>query len=182
MSLWVPAAYRAPKVSREHADGTAAHNALALSMMYENTVTRHWDPELQRIDPLLCLRRAKEHAAAPGVVADFYHLLRRNEQGPIWVMPLSLPDGSFAEPSAAMLDGLRACDLQNDRVLREAREREMRTDAEQERARERNREELCDEGDERWASMSRTQILMSPDVAWAQNSAGRARPTRGRGR
>ncbi|HZA18977.1 MAG TPA: hypothetical protein VE645_19205 [Pseudonocardiaceae bacterium] len=159
-----------------------AHRVLVLSMMYENTVTRHWDPELQKIDPLLRLRRAKEHAAAPGVTPDFYHLLRLNREGPIWVLPLTWPDGSFAEPTSQMLEGLRACDLQNDRVVRDRVAADELAAKRAERAKENNREDLADEGDERWAAYSRTQVLTSPDVAWAQNSAGRSRPTRGKGR
>ena len=184
MSIWLPPSARAPepKVSREHREGTVAHRALVLSMMYENDVTRHWDPELRKIDPLLRLRRAKEHAHAPGVTPDFYHLLRLNQQGPIWVMAITWPDGSFAEPTSAMLDGLRACDLQNDRVLRDAREHDELAARRKARADANQDVELTDEAVERVNAITRTQVLMSPDVRWAQNASGQRRPTRGRGR
>lgn len=180
--LWTPPTREhRPKVSREHREGSAAHREQVLSMVHETTITPHWDRELQKIDRLLILRKAKEHAETPGVQPGFYHLIRLNEQGPLWIQVLEF-QGRYVEPSSAMLEALRMCDLQNDAVVRARFAADELAAKRKERAQGNEREERLDEAAERVAAMTRTQILTSPDVAWAQNSAGRGRPTRGRGR
>lgn len=181
--LWTPhtRTYR-PTVSREHREGSVAHRASVLSMMCETPICAHWDRELRKLDDLLRLRKAKDQAHEVGVRPGFYHLLRLNREGPLWVQVLQGPSGEFVEPSSAMLEALRMCDLQNARAVR-ARE-QMDKDAEIARLRQEANDDEArgQEARERVAALTRTQVLVSPDVPWSQNSAGRKRPTRGRGR
>ncbi len=181
MSLWVPdTAFREPRVSREHRAGTRQWEARVKTMMrMGGPIIDHWNRELARIDERLRLWRAHDNADAAGVIAGFYHLIRLNEGAPMWVMPLCLPDGSFAEPSDAMLRGLRASDLQNRAVVEDRRHAADRQALSAERAEALDDEHRVDETWQRYLAQTRTQVLMSPDVPWAQNARGQRRPTRG---
>jgi hypothetical protein len=92
---------------------------------------------------------------------------------------LSMMHNEFVEPTSQMLEALRMCDLQNQRVI-EDRDKAM-LQAEAARLRAVAREEECrrDEGVERFLAASRTQVLMSPDVPWSQNNAPASRRDRG---
>jgi hypothetical protein len=183
-SLWMPPQARArePKVSREHQAGTRQWEARVKSMMHmAGPVIEHWNRELALIDPNLRLWRAADTALAPGVVAGYYHLVRLNEAAPLWVMPLTLPDGSFAEPSDAMLRALRAADLQNTRVVDDRRLASERAARSAEHAEAHDDEVRVDETVQRFKAVDRTQVSMSTDTPWAQNFNGSRRPTRGKG-
>lgn len=184
-ALWVPpsARRRDPPVRREHREGTRQWEATVKQMMrWGGPVIDHWNPELARIDPLLRLALASENASAAGVRPGFYHLVRLNENAPMWVQPITGPNREFMEPSSAMLDALRMCDLQNTQVVI-ARQREDELAAKRrEREQQAESDDRAREMFERLKAVSRTQILMSPDVRWAQNVTGQRRPTRGRGR
>jgi hypothetical protein len=180
--LWLPkASQHRPKVSHEHAQGTVAYRTQLMEMLHETPITPHWDRELAKIDHLLRLRKAKEHAHLLGVRPGFYHLIRLNEEGPPWVQVIEYED-QYVEPTSDLLEALRACDLQNDRVVRDRVAHDELADRRKARADELERERRIEEARERVAAMTRTQVLTSSDVPWAQNSAGRNRPTRGRGR
>lgn len=184
-TLWLPSSarpHRDPKVSREHRHGTRQWEAAVKAMLrWTGPVIDHWNPELQRIDRDLRLTQAYENAVAPGVLGGYYHLVRLNEAAPMWVQPLMGPHREFIEPSSAMLTALRMCDLQNPRAVADRhREDEL---AAKRRERDQANEAEARQGEiyERYLAGTRTQVLMSRDVRWAQNAAGAKRPTRGRG-
>ena len=180
--LWTPPTREhRPVVSREHREGSVAHRALVLSMMYETPITQHWEPELRKIDDLLRLRQAGERAHAPNVMPGFYHLIRLNNEGPIWVQPLTGPNGEFVELTSVLLDALRACDLQNDRAVRAREEMDRKAAMAKQRDSDPEDEARGQEARERTKALTETQVLVSPDVCWAQNVSGQKRPTRGRG-
>lgn len=186
-ALWTPPSartYRAPKVSREHWDGMLAWEAQVLACMHrEGGILDHWNRELEPIDPLLRLMQANVSARATGVVPGFYHLVRLRDPARasfMMVAPLMGPRGEFAEPSDAMLRGLRAADLQNQRAVADRARRDA--EAERDRAGDERRDD-----DDRRAEISqrldaimRTQVSMNRDTPWAQNAAGTKRPTRGK--
>lgn len=181
--LWLPPSREhRPVVSREHREGTIQHRAASLSMLYSDEVCRTWDRELRAIDDRLHLMRAKDNAHALNVRPGFYHLVRLNDGAPIMVHPLTGPAGEFVEPASQLLDALRACDLQNHQVVRARMAHDELAAKRRERAKANEGEDRVAEGVERWKAVSRTQVLMSPDVGWAQNAAGQKRPTRGRRR
>jgi hypothetical protein len=178
--LWVPTARaHRPKVSREHEEGTKEWEAAVLSMMHqEGGIIDHWNPVLAKIDPKLRLMQATALAEEAGVLPGYYHLVRLNEGAPMWVQALTGPSGEFIEPTDAMLRGLRAADLQNPTVVRDR----QRTD--EVAARRKKRDEANEDEDrvqdtiEHWDAVSRTQIPMSPEIAWTQNWSATARRAR----
>lgn len=178
-ALWTP-----PKVSRELREGTRGWEACVKSvLMFHGTVQDHWNVELKKIDPNLRLVRAYDNATdVAGVMAGFYHLVRLRDPmtpGMLLIVPLRGPSGEFIEPSSGMLDGLRACDLQNERVNRARQADAERTAASIERAAAREEEERIDEGVERYNAAFRTQILTSLDVPYSQTNSATARRDRG---
>lgn len=183
MSLWLPPSREhRPVVSREHAERTVEHRAVSLSMLYTDDVCRAWDRDLRLIDSRLHLMRAKDNAHALNVRPGFYHLVRLNEGAPITVEPLAHPiTGGFVEPGSQLLDALRACDLQNHAVVRDRLRHDELAAKRKEREDANASEDRVSEGVERWKAGTRTQVLMSPDIGWAQNFAGTKRPTRGKG-
>lgn len=185
--LWVPdhiKPRRDPKVSKQHAEGTRAWEQQVLSCMHmTGPVQDHWNPELQKIDPNMRLAQAYDRAECVGVMPGFWHFMRlrnpaRHEM--LMIVPLRNPvDNGFIEPSSAMLEALRMCDLQNDRAVEARIINDRRAAASAERAKENEVEERRDEGRERYLAASRTQILTSTDVPWSQNNSPAARRDRG---
>lgn len=184
-TLWTPSTARraAPKVAQPTIDRTRAWEQNVLGQMHATGgVMDHWNPELQKIDRNLFLMQASEHADVAGVIPGFYHLIRLRDSAEntfMMVQPLRGPNDEFVEPSSAMLDALRACDLQNDRVLADIRKQNARTTASAERAKANDDEDRLAEGMERFKAVTRTQVLMSPDVPWSQNNSANARRARG---
>lgn len=151
-------------------------------MHTEGGVLDHWNRALKDIDPNLRLMQAQERAKCAGVMAGFYHLVRlRDPAKPdhLLVVPLRGPNNEFVEPTSQMLEALRACDLQNERVQRDRDAAFLREEASRLRAQQREEECRRDEGVERFLAASRTQVLLSPDVAWSQNNSPAARRARG---
>lgn len=143
---------------------------------FDDPVCREWNPHLKALDPLLAMARALPLAYEPGwsVIPNFYHWVRDNENAPPTVTPITGPDGvSFAEPSSWVLEKLRASDLRDPAVFALLLEGEERYEQEQERAERERDEERQGELWERFQAATRTQVLTSTDVRWAQNSAGR---------
>jgi hypothetical protein len=173
--LWIP-----PSVSDEYRDSTRQFNAELSEMLhFTNAVCAQWNPELEKIDPLLKLAKAKENVVSPVVRAGFYHLVRMNTDCPWTAEPLAHPvDGSFVEPTIAMLDMLRANDLQNARVTMDRKLAEERDRREKQSAKDREREDRQQEIVEKWLAVSRAQVSMSSDQPWSQNVAGRRRSPR----
>jgi hypothetical protein len=187
--LWLPPSgrtYRAPKVSREHWEGMLAWEAqVERCMEWTGGILDHWTPELQNIDPLLCLAQAKVSARVEGVIPGLYHLIRRRDPSQpsfMMVAPLMGPDGQFVEPTDAMLRALRAADLQNPRAVADRLERDRLAE------RDRQTNDRNDDADrraevsQRLDAIIRTQVNMSDDIPWAQNHAGSRRPTKGKRR
>ena len=167
--LWVP-----PKVSRELEDSTARFNAEAKDQFrFNESVCQTWNPELQKIDPYLRLARAKEHAHFPGVLPNYYHMVRLNPVGPIWFQPLTGPNMSFVEPTLRMLDTLRGSDLQNPRAVRDRKMQQDMAEKARKTREERETEERQEEMLERWRSATQTRVSMTDARPWTQNVSGR---------
>lgn len=187
-ALWTPPSartYRAPKVSREHWEAMLAWEAqVQAAMHWEGGILDHWNRELRDLDPFLCLAQARILARVTGVLPGFYHLVRKRDPATATFMmltPLQV-GGKFAEPSEAMLRGLRAADLQNPRAVADRLERDRlaaRADANSEK---RDDEDRVEEMIGRYDAITRTQVNMSTDIPWAQNQKGMKRPTRGKRR
>lgn len=171
-----------PKVRREiqkrkWAEQRAAFRATLNRLLdFDDPVCREWTPVLRNLDPLLRLGRAHGQAYEPGmnVKPGYYHMVRDNETAAPTVEPVTGPDGeSFAYPDSRLLEELRAVDLQNPRVYAALIARRELREQQREQEHARDMDEINSESVERWLAATRTQVLMSPDVAWAQNSAGR---------
>lgn len=183
--LWTPSTTRfvAPKVSRQHREGTRAWETQVLSSMHTvGGVLDHWNRELKQIDPNLRLMQAHDRAECAGVIAGYYHLVRLRDPGRdemLMVVPLRGPNNEFVELTGDMLEALRLCDLQNDQALEAKRNALAREEASAARATANEEEERLEEGIERFKAASRTQILTSPDVPWTQNNSPASRRDRG---
>lgn len=183
--LWLPPSAQ-PKVSRELRENTREWEHALLSMMHqEGGILDHWNRELKQIDPNLRLMQAMENAVVPGVIAGFYHLVRlRDPAKPdmLMVVPLRGPNDEFVEPTDYMLEALRMSDLQNEAAVRARERHDLQAEAARLRAIAREEDARRDEGLERFLAATRTQVLMSPDVAWTQNNSAAARRARGAAR
>ncbi len=167
-SMWLP-----PAVSHELREKTREHNAAALHMFDLNYgIMDKWNRELRKIDPLLRLGKAKEKADAVGVVPGYYHLIRINPGAPIWTVPLHDGTGGFVEPSSAMLDMLRASDLQNAAVQRDKKAQEEREAESQRRAEDLRHEQRVDHMMDGVKAIVRPGVTMS-DVKWSNRAGGK---------
>lgn len=168
MSLWVP-----PKVERELQEKTLEHKAELKSMFrFDGGILDVWNAELKKVDPYLRLAQAREKAHAPGVKPGYYHLWRDNPGAPPWVEPLTGPQGDFVEPNSAMLNVLRASDLQNARVVADMRRRELEAERAAEKAKQAQHEERVEDAVGRIQSLTQTRVSMN-DQPWSQNVAGK---------
>lgn len=181
VDLWLPPTARRtdePHVSREHRETTLQWEADVLSALYEDgPVLDSWNPELKQIDVNLRLMKARENAHVAGVLAGFYHLVRLRDAlaaSMLLVVPLRDPvTGGFIEPTLQMLEALRMSDLQNDAVVRDMRANTIRDQVAKDRDELREAQDWFDQAVEHAKAVTRTQVLMSPDVPWHQNFAGR---------
>lgn len=169
--IWTP-----PKVQRELREHTQQHTQVTLGMFEpDDPVCAEWTRELQQLDPWLRLGKAKPRAAGMNVIAGFYHLIRINVGAPLWVMPLTEPDGSFMEPSSAMLEGLRMADLQSTRAVKARKALDEQSRREKASADAREDADRQTEILERWEAASDVRINFDPDKPWRQNQSGRDR-------
>jgi hypothetical protein len=144
---------------------------------FDDPVTREWNPELQRLDPLLRLGRARPKAdpASTGlpVRPGFYHWIRENDTAAPTMTAITGPDGEgFAYPSSGVLEDLRRSDLQNPAIFRALLARQAARERDEEQAKLDERKDRRQEFSERWKAVSRTQVSMNTDTPWAQNAAG----------
>lgn len=181
-ALWLPpertpARRPDPEVSDAHRTNTRLWEAQVLAnMQQEGPVLDDWNRELRAVDPLLRLMKANVLSVCPGVLPGFYHLVRlpdRSTNDIMMVAPLRDPHGNFVEPSFALLDALRACDLQNERAVMERREAIKQAQAAAERDAEREHEDRVNEGMELVRHYEDTTVSMTQDVAWSATNRGR---------
>ena len=86
---------------------------------------RHWNPQLQKLDPYLQLVRISENATVPGLKAGFWQILRVKEGVPVVpIMVLEGDEGEFREPGEWMLTKVQSWDLSDDRVIRDRARRD----------------------------------------------------------
>lgn len=175
--LLLPAKVRHEIQKRKWFELRAERRALVARLLdFDDPVCREWQPVLAKLDPQLRLARAHPQAYEPdmNVKPGFYHWVRENDTAAPTVEPITGPDGeSFAEPDSSLLRALERNDLQNPTVyaamIGQHEEREKRVERELEEERAQINEEVL----ERWKAGTRTQVLLSPDVAWSQNASGR---------
>lgn len=139
---------------------------------FDDPVMDQWNPELRKIDVFLRLGRARDKAEAAGIVAGYYHILRINPGAPLTVNPLTSPDGGFVEPSMAMLEALKGCDLQNDAVVKAKRKMDADRRAGLERDKARETSDRQREIFERFQAATRVHVSRT-DVPWTNKVKGR---------
>jgi hypothetical protein len=168
--LWTP-----PTVSRELRESTAEHNVATLGMFdFNYGVFDKWNKELKKIDPLLRLGKAKDGAFALGVIPGYYHILRipESNRDPLWVVPLHDGNLGFVEPTSAMLDMLRASDMQNPRVMREHKRVQEELAAKEEKQRQEDSDRRKDMAYELWKANTQVRIPFHNDARWSQTVKG----------
>lgn len=174
---WLPHSVVLENQKREWVEARARHRAVIERLMdFDDPVCREWTPELQRLCPDLRMGRARPQAYEPGytIIPGFYHWVRDNVSTADSVQPITAPDGvSFEEPTSAVLEDLRRNDLQNPHVYAALINRHVEVELERERQEQEDHQERVQEVLDRWKSATGAQVLMSPDVPWSQNTAGR---------
>lgn len=85
---------------------------------------RHFDAELQRLDPYLSLVKASENANQPGLIPGFWHVQRKNPETMPTYIPLMGEKGEFQEPAFYHLEMLRKADLQRPGAFEEFQRRQ----------------------------------------------------------
>jgi hypothetical protein len=168
----------AREIHKEKWEAQRAHQRATVERLldFDDPVCREWRPVLEQVDPYLRLGRARPQAYEPefNVRPGFYHWVRMNPTAAPTVEPITGPDGeSFTEPDSSLLDRLRGNDLQDPRAYAALIAKHEQRELAREREQEADREEINREVLERWAAASRTQVLVSDDVPWTQNAAGR---------
>lgn len=184
MDLFVP-----PRVAREiHGEArrreTEAMKALVADRGW--AWVQEFNVELDRIEHglrlVFCPDPAPVDAVACGAKPGRWHVFRPATSGPMSVLPITGPNGEFAEPSSAVFDMLRRNDWWDDRVISDRRKREERLQRAEKDREEKERADFNRDIYERWLAVSRTQVSMNRDTAWGQNAAGakRARGNKGK--
>lgn len=177
-----PGLFLPPSVAKELLAERQRNVTDVMLSTYRDHICETWDRELQKMDPLLIMRRAHNRpalaAVARGLHPGLYHIIRQNPDAPLSLFPVQGPDGEFAEPSEDVLERLRRMDAHSDRAekLRVQLQRQARVH--EQRAKELAHEERVDRVHDELQAMTRTQVSMNPDVPWAQNASG-FRRTRG---
>ena len=168
--LWVP-----PSVTQDLQDHTASYNAQIMQMLETaGPVQTEWNRVLREKFPdwMILLVRAKESAQAPGLVPGYYHLMIVPQGAPVTFLPISLPDGSFAEPSHQTLSWLESADLQNPQVIREREEAMIRHFEQQEKEQQALTDEVIEDAEDRWAAANRAHVSMNRDAGWVNSVDG----------
>lgn len=143
---------------------------------FDDPVSREWQPTLTLIDPHLRLGRARGQAYEPGmnVRPGFYHWYRDNPTAAPTIEPITGPDGeSFAEPDSRLLEQLRGNDLHHPAVWRAHIQKRADTEAAREKQLEEEKQRRITGTLERYKAGNNASVLVSDDVAWSQNVAGR---------
>lgn len=132
---------------------------------------RHFDVELQRIDPYLSLVKASEHATQPGLIPGFWHVQRQNPETMPTYIPLTDPNGGFAEPASHHLEMLREADLQRPGAFREFQRKQEARVKEMERRKAAEAEQRVTEMAERISHLEVPKVSMSD--GWVNSVRGK---------
>lgn len=129
--------------------------------------------ELKRIDPGLELVWWPETADAPGFIPGRYHVIWHNPDGLGSVEPVTDDVGDYREPDSSLFDLVRRSDMWDDRVVADRRRIREGARAAKEKMEREEREQIVQEGLERWKAATRTQVSMNRDTPWSQNASGK---------
>lgn len=128
---------------------------------------------LQLMDPRLIMVKARD-PIAPGTPLrpGFYHVLRRNENAPMTVIPITEND-CYVEPDSRVYTKLAESNMTQRRVMKDIERQDRIVEQAVQRENERAKDERKAELKERVLAVTRAQVSMSRDMPWSQNSAGR---------
>lgn len=168
MSLYLP-----ERAAREVHQNNEAYRHQILEMVHRKTTMDGFNRDLKQIDPYLELIWAPGNANAVGLTPNRYHILRHVPGGPPSLWPIETDDGGYREPDSGVFEMLRRNDMWSSEASYDRKKRKEALQAAEDRHKVLEREALAEEVEERWKAATRTQVLMSPDVKWAQNSSGR---------
>lgn len=132
---------------------------------------RHFDAELQRIDPYLSLVKASEHATQPGLIPGFWHIQRKNPEAMPTYIPLTSESGEFQEPAFYHLEMLRKADLQRPGAFEEFQRRQDERMKAIERRRAEQAEQRVTEMAERIDHLDVPKVSMSD--GWTNSVRGK---------
>lgn len=147
--------------------------AVLRNVTIEDPRARECTAALQRLDPRLFMVKAHDRIeAGTPVVAGFYHLLARNDDAPLSVIPIHA-DGEYVEPNSRVFERLAAGDLSNPDVFRAVSNIERDAIKAADRERELNNEQRQYEVRAAVNAATRASVSMNRDYPWAQDQAGR---------
>jgi hypothetical protein len=132
---------------------------------------RHFDAELQRLDPYLSLVKASESADQAGLTPGFWHVQRKNPETMPTYIPLTDDKGGFAEPQSHHLEMLRRADLQRPGAFEEFKRRQDERVREMERRKADQAEQRRTEIAERISHLDVPKVSMSD--GWTNSVRGK---------
>jgi hypothetical protein len=170
VSLWTP-----PKASKEHVENSIEFEVKVYASL-DDTRLPEWDRELKKIDDRLSVRRARVpvrtgSALRPG----YWHLIRDNsdKNAPVSVTTIQGPEGEYIEPNSSLLEMVRRNDLWRPGAIREREEYAAKLEAEEEKRKEEELEEVTQEAIERFQAGNRAFVSMDRSVPWTQSARAR---------
>ncbi len=153
--LWIP-----PAAVAKH---KATSQQFTAALMAEAEVVgrvRHFNREIQKIDPYIEIVKADDNARHPALRPGYYHLVRRPPVGMPAIVAHEGPNGEFRDLDSGILQTLRNSDMWNSERQRDRDKRIKAAQRAQERQEEREREERVDEIMDRFKSRSGTSVLL----------------------
>ena len=136
---------------------------------------REFFVRLQEIDPDLDLVLAHEGASVedPRLKDGFWHIRRMNQGVADTYMPITTPDGGWAEPSDYHLDLLRERDLWRDGGVDQVYERIRAHERKLQAKAQEVREVQLDTAAIQYKASESPGVLMSTDVPWTWRAHAR---------
>lgn len=165
MTLFLP-----PHVAEQKRREFAAEIA---KRIYMDRRCEEFTDRLQLMDPQLVMVKAHD-LIAPGTPlrAGFYHVLRRNENAPMTVIPIT-ENGAYVEPDSRVYSKLAAGNMTQRRVMQDIERQDRAVEDAIRREGERAKDDRKAELKERVLAVTRAQVSMNRDTPWTQNSQGR---------
>ncbi len=153
---------------------SAQYNLAREQLAERHGALRWFDRQLKDVDPALELVRAKEVVTEPGMTPGFWHVKRNNGPGVIdSYVPITNPDGSFAEPSSGWLERFRADDAWTnggwDAMVKRWDRRQRDLDAQKERERQDRVQEIA----ERVKAIGNPGVSMTDAKPWSYRAGAR---------
>lgn len=148
-------------------------NEVLKRVTIEDDRAKEFTATLQKIDPRLFMVKAYDEIE-PGtpLVPGFYHVLRRNDDAPLTVLPVH-DNGAYVEPDSRVFDALARGNMASRRVMSDLEQQEKAVEKAVEREKANKRDDRQAELKDRVNAAVRAQVSLDRSVPWTQTSKAR---------